>query len=169
MFETLAPYIIAGLVVVTGYLFTRWLTVVGVARHWKASAEISFRHNDELSEQIAGMKAEGCAAQGALEEIFNGVTAGGVPHSTLVKRIAEITAEALAEVPVCDHKAQAEEMVAARLNAENWQNLAVESERQAEEWETTATNLLSRAEEAERLLGLANDRLIVERSKGRIP
>lgn len=154
MFETLAPFIIAGLLFTTGYMVTRWAAVVDVAKHWKAIAT-------SLADNIDGMREEGCAAQGALEEIFNGVTAGGMPHSKLVQRVADIAAEVLAMVPVCEHKEEAEDLanlvdrladdlIAARLSQENWQNLAVESE--------------ERAEEAERLLGLVNDKLVVAES-----
>lgn len=162
MFETLAPYIIAGLICALGYVLTRWRTVVNYGRMWKASAEISFRRSDELYEQVDAMRREGCAAMGALENIFNGVTAGGMPHSKLVKRVADVATEALILCVPCEHReamvaAEAEverlagELTVARRNSEGWQNLAVEAE--------------GRMEEAERLLGLANDRLIVLQSE----
>ena len=110
MFETLAPYIIAGLLFVTGYLFVRWLAAIGRERHWKASAEISFRRNDELSEQIAAMEAEGCRAMGALENIFNGVTAGGMPHSKLVKKVADVATDALVMCAPCGHKEEVDDL-----------------------------------------------------------
>ncbi len=154
MFETLAPFIIAGLLFVTGYTFTRWLANLDELKRWKDLA-------NGLDITIVAMREEGCAAMGVLQNIFNGVTAGGVPHSKLVKRIAEEAANALVDVPPCYHKERFgeqvekadrldEELMVARLNAESWQ--------------TAATISNARAEEAERLLGLIGDRLVAQES-----
>lgn len=235
MFDLLAPYIVAGLLVATGYMFTRWLACVEVAKHWKASAEISFRISDELSEQVQAMKAEGCRAMGALENIFNGVTAGGMPHSKLVKEIAKVAADELLLCTPCDHKEEVERLrteldneladveMLCRIASEVYDTitrgriskpntmpfeilsvvdeLATEERNEAfkegrevaaaellvanlnaESWQTAAQIAEALAEEAERLLGLVQEKLVVsesdvhtmqdhlavERSKGRI-
>lgn len=165
----LAPCIIAGLICLMGYMLARWTNNISQVHNWQAVAEMGFRRNDELYEEIAAMKAEGCRAMGALENIFNGVTAGGMPHSKLVRKIADVATDALTLCAPCDHKEEVDdlreavvevqdeadnlagELLVAKRNAEGWQGLAVESQR--------------RMEAAEHLLGLANDRLIVLRSE----
>ncbi len=162
MFGTLAPFVVSGLIFAAIYLFARWREVVAVAKYERARA-------DALTALVEAMQEEGCAAMGALQNIFNGVTAGGMPHSKLVKKVADVAADVLVFPAPCEHKEEVDELreavvvvqdeadnlagelMVARLNAENWQNLAVESE--------------ARAEEAEHLLGVANERLIVERSQ----
>lgn len=63
---------------------------------------------ERLEGEIEGMQAEGCAAMGALENIFNGTTAEGVPTDPTLQRVADVAARALFEVPPCDHKAHVE-------------------------------------------------------------
>lgn len=155
MFETLAPYIIAGLMVASFYMFNRWLDAVNYGRRWKDAA-LGFEN------VIDGMRREGCAAMGALENIFNGVTAGGMPHSKLVKRVADVATEAILDTTGCQHKDEAEdfsneveclagELMVCRQNLLNWQAVANSAE--------------VRAEDAERLLGMVSNKLMVERSE----
>lgn len=165
MFETLAPYIIAGLLIATGYLLTRWSAAVNYGKEWKATAEEGWRQATRFGEQVEGMRKEGCAAMGALENIFNGVTAGGMPHSKLVKKVADVATEALIDTTGCDHK---EALVLAESEVEFLAGELMVCRQNLLNWEAVATNASGRADEAERLLGLVNDRLIVERSKGRI-
>ena len=161
----LAPCIIAGLLVATGYMFNRWLSNLGELGQWKALAV-------NLQDNVDGMRAEGCAALRALQNIFNGATASGVPISPTLRRVADTAAKTLFEAPGCDHKAR----------ADAWEQIARDFEACCDEAEAKAEGLFlgyqrtigerntaqRRAEEAERLLGLVQDRLVVERSKGRI-
>ncbi len=61
----------------------------------------------DVQETIDAMRAEGCAAAGVLEDIFNGVTAVGVNHGDpTIRKVAEKAAVALTDVPRCEHKAE---------------------------------------------------------------
>lgn len=161
----LAPFIIAGLLCLLGYAVARWSSNIGQIRLWVDLA-------NGQQDTIDAMKAEGCRAMGALENIFNGVTACGMPHSKLVKKVADVATDALVLCAPCGHKEEVEdlreavvaaeaeverlagELIVAKRNSEGWQNLAVESE--------------ARMVEAERLLARANDRLVVEKSMRRL-
>lgn len=73
-------------------------------------ATVLLRRLRAAQELIEGMQAEGCAAMGVLENIFNGVTAQGIPADPTLKRVADVAARTLFEVPYCDHKDRGEKL-----------------------------------------------------------
>ncbi len=59
----------------------------------------------DAQETIDAMRAEGCAAAGVLENIFNGMTAVGVNHGDpTIAKATSIVASAIVDVPRCEHK-----------------------------------------------------------------
>ncbi len=168
----LAPFIIAGLVTVSGYLLVRWLAVADIARHWKAIA-------NSLVDNIEEMQREGCAAADLVQNIFNGLTSpaaidGGVSLQ-VQGEMASACGILLLDAARCDHKDEVDELREALvyeeargdhtiMRAENWERIA---DRLADEQIATKQDIVlaqARAEEAERLLGLASDRLAAKKS-----
>lgn len=76
-------------------------------REMEGLASAFLTERDEERETIDEMRAEGCAAAGVLENIFNGVTAEGVNHSDpTIARVAMEASLALVSVPRCEHEAE---------------------------------------------------------------
>lgn len=74
---------------------------------------------DLLQAQVDGMREEGCAALGLVENIFNGLTAKGKPSDIILAQMAEAAAKLLAEATPCGHKVLAEE-AEAHLKTAKW-------------------------------------------------
>ena len=54
MFETIAPFIIAGLLIAAGYMWNRWLTTLGELKQLRKAANTAWLESlDELEEAIA--------------------------------------------------------------------------------------------------------------------
>ena len=106
---------------------------------------------------------------GCLETIFNGVTAGGMPHSNLVKKVADVASDVLLLCVPCEHKEEVDELreavVATEAEVERLAGELMVARTNLENWQIVAANASGRADEAERLLGLANDRLVVKESE----
>ena len=81
---------------------------------YEATARAAFDAGREQAEaQLAGMRAEGCAAVAALENIFVGVTTPEEieRNDSTVVRVAEIASDVLVMATVCTHKAQRDKAV----------------------------------------------------------
>lgn len=63
---------------------------------------------EEAEETINEMRREGCAAVGLVENIFNGLTAIGIPDDLILKQMADACAKLLFEVTRCEHKIELE-------------------------------------------------------------
>ena len=55
---------------------------------------------------IEGMKQEGCAAVGLVQNIFNGLTSKGIPGDPVLKEMADASAKLLLEATRCECKAE---------------------------------------------------------------
>lgn len=58
----------------------------------------------QAQETIEGMRRDGCAAVGLVQNIFNGLTAEGVPTEPTIREMAGACARLLSEVSQCNHK-----------------------------------------------------------------
>jgi hypothetical protein len=63
---------------------------------------------EEAERHVNGMREEGCAALGLVENIFNGLTAKGKPTDPVLAQMAEAAAKLLLAATPCGHKALAE-------------------------------------------------------------
>ena len=70
-------------------------------------------HIDDLETQVEATRAELCQTVGAMENIFNGVTAEGVPTNPILVKVADIASSLLVDPKGCEHKAPNGELVAA--------------------------------------------------------
>ncbi len=81
--------------------FFEWMQAKYVRDIWEARIA-------RLQERVDGMREEGCAALGLVENILNGLTTRGRPTDPVLAQMAEAAATLLHEATPCGHKALAE-------------------------------------------------------------